>query len=365
MPDKSICAALLLVLCACHHERPAAAQTPAAPPPKPVAIAAAPAVDPHAERYATVQKQIDKWGGDHADLDAARNGAMEILAANRDYAPAYVALARIEYREGYINGWQYEPANLERASKLVNHALKLDPDNREAHITAANIAAYSGNFDIARDHLDAAERVPADDGAVVLGRMTLEQVQRHPDEAIRIARAGASKIKPDEVAAYQDKLATCYQWLRMTDDAEGAYRAALVASPKSAWLHSNYAGFLVARKRFEEAIPIAEQAVAIMPFGMGFRNLFTAYGGRLSELWHDRRYDEASRIVEKIERIGHDNADAQYEVGTYYELVAMRQPDGGFLDRAEAAFKRALVLEPDHEGAKHELALIAGRRGRG
>jgi tetratricopeptide (TPR) repeat protein len=249
---------LLLVFASCRREagsapvqspapsKATAANAPAAATPAaPVANASS---DPLAERYAALQSKLHEWSGDGRVLAEGRKEAMQLLEANRNYAPAYVALARIEYREGYINGSSYDRTKLGRAWKLVLHALKLEPANREAHVVAGEISTYTGDFELAADHLEQARALPGETGEIVLAEMMLEQVQRHPEQVIRIGRANADSItKAKQLAVLHDKMAQSYERLGLADQAGEAYRAALVADPQSAWIHSNYAGHLNGR----------------------------------------------------------------------------------------------------------------------
>jgi hypothetical protein len=98
-----------------------------------------------------------------------------------------------------------------------------------------------------------------------------------------------------------------------------------------------------------------------MKFGIGFRNLYIAYSGRIRELFDARRFAEAGKVVEKVALADGNDADAQVTIGGYYLLVNTREPGGGHLASAEAAFRRALAIDPGHQGALRGLDVVKSR----
>lgn len=150
------------------------------------------------------------------ETDAARQALMTILEKKRDYAPAYVGLARCEYVRD-------EPESLERAWKLVQHALELDSDRIEAHCLAAWVARARDDSEAARRFTESAAALQPHHSEVKLLRAELGLARANLAEMVRFATEVLQQT--DDARAR----AAAYRYLIIAYDAGGQIEAAAEA----------------------------------------------------------------------------------------------------------------------------------------
>jgi curved DNA-binding protein CbpA len=109
----------------------------------------------------------------------------------------------------------------------------------------------------------------------------------------------------------------------------------------------NRAGLLLAQARYWDAIQMLESAVPHMqPQRHQHRGrILLARAYAKNPNWLRQAQDQLKEVV----REDPENADALFELGLVYK-------SGGFVTRAQAMFRRALELNPDHREAAAELA---------
>lgn len=371
------CATLSLLLSvSCSPEtktEPSAGQASAVPKPAPAPAPASAAGatadsgtggDPFAADYASIRRQITRFDGDTAKLDEARQRIMDILARDRGYAPAYVALARIEVLE-FTDGEFSQSEVLQRATKLMNHALKLDPNLYDAHRTAAWIAVRSGDYDLAEESLRKAEELKPGHPPAKLLRAWMALQQEEALRAVQLAREVAATTTADD-----DDRADAYRLLTLVyesglhlEEADAAYRKLLELRPDSSLAHGHYAELLLHRDDVDGAIREAEAAANIRKYPQGTSVLARSYLQKAQELWDANRIAESASYIQKVAGLAGDNADLSYALGVFYEGAAVRGRDASMRRKALASYKRALEINPRHidaERAVHRLARTAG-----
>lgn len=364
-----VIAVALCAGCTKTAERPVAPVEPpkaveTAAPSAPPAPAPEPAPDPLEASYLEGKKILQAWGGDGRKLDEARKIFMGLIEKNREYAPAYVGLARVERAAGYRSGWTYDPEALNRAWKLVHHALKVDPQLFDAHVTAAQISIDRRDMDLARSSADQAEELRPGDVRVKLLRAAIAQRDRQPDEMVRIARDVIATSQDGEDRTYAYELLIGYHRMHSEMDAvDAAYKEQLKLQPESAWIHGNYAEFLLSRGSIDPAIAEAEHAIRILPYPIAVGTLAQAYFAKSNELWEAKRYDESAAYVEKVAAIAGDkDPGVSMELGQLLERGAIRSHDPKLRQRAIRAYRKALELDPKNEEAKHAIDRLTAPR---
>ena len=358
--------AALLILVACGGEPPASQSATEGTRPRPAISAAAmtaptaaSATDPFAAEYEDIRLQLARWDGDTAKIDDARERLKAIIAKDRNYAPAYVGLARAEALSGYKGGREYEPAGLDRAAKFVAHAIKLRPDYFDAYVEKAWIASFRGDIDIVEEAVRRADELKPGHPRVKLVRAAVADDVK---TAARLAKEviAESKSTDDKIHAYS-VLVDVYQYGRHLDEADAAYREVLKLRPDAAWAHGNYAGFLLQRDDIDGAIREAEAAMKIRKYPLGLRTLVLTYIAKADQLWDANRIAESATYVAKIGSLGNDQPDLMFALGKFYERAAIRGRDASMRQKALASYRRVLELNPRHMEAERAVARLERR----
>ncbi|HEU4520927.1 MAG TPA: tetratricopeptide repeat protein [Thermoanaerobaculia bacterium] len=320
--------------------------------------------DPFADDYASIRAQIARWDGDVERLREPRERLMGILAKDRTYAPAYVALSRVEYSSGFQKDGTYEPAALDRAEKFVNHALKLDASNFDAHCTAATIARLRGDYDIAEESLRRAEELKPDDAAAKVLRASLAAEQNEMLAAVRLAKEVIAGTQDGDLRAEAyEILIQAYVEGSHLEEADAAFREVLKLRPDSAWVHSTYAWLLLNRDDIDGAVRESEAAAAIRKYPFGTAVLARSYLAKGQQLWDANRIGESAAFVAKVANLSDDDAEVSFALGKFYEGAAVRSRDASMRQKALEAYRRVLKINPRHMEAERAVARLERRTG--
>jgi len=187
-----------------------------------------------------------------ADLRAAGKLLENALKVDPNYAPAWVALGWVQYSlGGYIDATP--EADTVHARMSARRTLELDPRSGEAHLLLAAIAiAYDYDRATAAKQIEEAARLQPGSLRVreETGRLALQD--NDITTAVRDLSAVVDK-DPLNANAWLD-LAIALQIQGRPDDAESAARRALEVSPKAFFAHYLLCVLLIERGRFDSAI---------------------------------------------------------------------------------------------------------------
>jgi Tfp pilus assembly protein PilF len=354
------CAVLLVVSCSEKSNEPKAVQASVVRHAAPTVVEApAPApVDPHAATYESIRNQIDRWDGDETRLTDARERLMAILAQDREYAPAYVGLARVEVARGDQKE-ETEGAALERASKFVSHALKLDESSLDAHVTAGWIAQVRGDFDLAEESLRKADAIEANHSEVKLIRAAIAREMEDSKRMMALAKEViAESTDEDDRAGAYEILIDAYESGLHFDEAEAAYHELMKLRPDSAYAHTRYAAFLLVRDDVDGAVREGEAAAKIRKYPLGTAVLVRAYLVKARQLWDTNHIQESADYIGKAGTLADESAELTYALGQFYEWAAIRSRDAAMKKKALASYKRTLELDPRHMEAGPAIARL-------
>lgn len=310
---------------------------------------------------------IDGYGGDTRLLIKAGALLNEVARANPGHARAHAQAARVVYRLGYQSGDRYHPFSLARAQVLADRAIRLDPRLVDGYIVAGYVALFDGRVDEVERLADKAAALdPAsDDVLILLARR--DRMQRRYDAAVE--RLGVVLSRVERPATRRQALsdmafARCD---KVEDDAcEAAHRALVEFDPRSAWARGNFASVLVGRKKYDEAIEMAESALEIMNYGVGRNTLARAHFGKGWELFARGEVEGAQRHFEAALEAHPSNGNAHYGMGAVHlkRLDAAGTPEerAAAAQKAEKAFRRALMTDPANGSYRKAFATAKARR---
>ena len=185
------------------------------------------------------------------------------------------------------------------------------------------------------------------------------------------------KYPGDFLARYN--LAALLQTRGRLPEAVTAYRAALLADPKSATAHNSLASVLMLQDDLHDAIPELRQCLRLDPNYMNahfnlaralqasdeldgaaaeYATLLRANSNDVPALvglgtidFKKHRYPEALANFREATRLSPNDADIQANLGTLLAIA-------GDLAAAQQAFERALAINPNHEAAQANLQRI-------
>lgn len=369
-----ILSALLFSACSKTGRKPALASVArtqkAAPRPAAATSARAESATPAANDAlaADIEKArtiLVNYGGDGADLDAAKKIIYGVLERNRDYAPAYVELARLEFLSGYLSGDRFERTQLINADKFVGHAISLDPKLPRAYRVRALIQTYLGEFDGAKDSIATAESLglPADEVAGVRAEIADEQ---HDDKtALRLARTvvASDSASAELKGRMLDVISPILERGGFRSDAQDALEKAVALEPHSAWAHGNLAAFLLRHDDAAGAVDQAERAVAITRYPLAVSVLARAYLARAGQLYDAGQFGEAGRMIERFSKnVGTGHPEPLRMLGDYYYAIFVRTSDPKYLDRAAEQYRASLALDPKQPEVSTALQRVLKRR---
>ncbi len=353
----ALSAVSMVLFCAKERVRPPASVAPSAHV-TPVAASPEPGQkvdDPSiAADYQKADHLLESWQGDNRQLDEARKLLLATIERNRDFAPAYDGLARLECDASYVRGEQHEDEGLRRARKFVDHAIKLDPSLPEAYLTLSSVAYLQRDYDAASFALDRAEQLRARPGSVKGLRAKLLYREGDAKQALALAKevAASPDASSRERASVYDLMSKIYERMQAMDAADTTYQQRIKSDPNSAWAHGNYADFLLRRGNVDESIVHAERAVRLMPYPLALTALVRAYLAKANQLWDAQQYEAAAGYIDMASTIAGGNADSFYYLGFFYERASKRAHDATLLVRALGAYRKALELNPNHSGAR-------------
>jgi len=266
----------------------------------------------------------------------------------------------------------------EEAVAELKRYLEEQPDAAAIHGQVAEALGCLGQLDDAAIHFRrAVELEPSVDtwctrlGQVLMDLGRPEEALPHFEEAVR--------LRP-EVAVLRDSLGEALRALRRLDEAEAAYLDAIRLGPRLGIAHLHLGLVYVAQDRDDEALRLLKRAVELEPNEPAYWEILAAFYQRLERspeaivcwrrllelgpadpahahlalawvLLEESRVAEAEPHYLAAQALAPDSPDVQLDLGLFHQ-------DRGEPDLAEAAFRKAIELEPDHGPAHARLASL-------
>jgi len=222
---------------------------------------------------------LDSWGGEASILNEARTHLDEILRKYPNYAAAHREYARYYIMQGYYRDNDVDPNALKAAEKSLKTAITLNPNFAEAYILFGHLYFLQQRYDEAKAALTAADKLGSTDpwlhnnwADVLIEEGNLDKAATHYRQVID------SKTKNMKAMTQAfSGLAKYYAQTQHFDDADKLYKQQFVYEPKKAWLHGNYATFLLCYKVDAKAAANEfKAALKLMDYGIARNGLAAA-----------------------------------------------------------------------------------------
>ena len=234
-------------------------------------------------------------------------------------------------------------------------AIKLNPNQEEAHSSLGVLLAAQGNKLAAQGKNVAAQRMneEAINQYLAAIRINPDKEEVHSNLGVVLAAQGrneeaitqylaAIKINPDYANAYYN-LANFYMKQRKIAEAIDNYRQAIKINPDHFDAQYNLADVFVQQNKIDQAIEHFREAVRITPS-------FTALNNLGVNLEKQLKHEEAIEYYRRAVQILPKNPGIYFNLG-----VALGNK--GELKEAADNFRRAVDLKPDYEEARRALKL--------
>jgi tetratricopeptide (TPR) repeat protein len=242
----------------------------------------------------------------------------------------------------------FDKGRIDEAIRQFQEALRLKPDDANAHYNLGAALGAMGQYDEAIPQFQTAIRLKPNDAWDYFDLGVALDKEGRTDEAIRQFQT-ALRLKPDDPKA-RFNLANALAKKGQTDEAISQYREAVRLKPDYAIAHYNLGNVLDNKGRTDEAIREFQEAVRLKPNDADTHN---ALGAAFDE---KGRVDEAIRQFQEAIRLKPDDAMAHNNLGSVFL-------NEGRTNEAIGQFQEAIRLKPDYANANNNLGYLWARRG--
>lgn len=247
---------------------------------------------------------LDSWDGQGSGLEEAKAELERALREAPRSADAYRLYARYYISNGHLSGESFEPGSLEAAEKALDTAVGIAPDYARAYVLQGHLYRLMGRSAQAKAALQKAEQLGTDDPWLHLNWADLLMQENRQDDAVALYRKVLeinASLRANSAA--QSGLIKYYKRNGRLADADALFRKEIATDPASAWLHGDYAAFLLCwRDDAEGAIVEANKARDLMDYGIARLTLAAALYRKWATLALDRNKlaDEPLAAARKI-----------------------------------------------------------------
>ena len=178
----------------------------------------------------------------------------------------------------------------QRAMAAYSKAVRINPQESQAHIKLANILGKIGNHPGRIEHMYMAYSIDPSLGSAedhfLLGNAISEIGGRN--RAISCYEQ-TIRLKPNHLEAYQS-LAQMYQQLGKGQSAISCYKAAISRSPQNVMLYASLGELLIAQNAWDEAVAVYRRVLQLHPkYPQASQKLNYALSNKLQKELNDKR----------------------------------------------------------------------------
>lgn len=252
------------------------------------------------EKFAKAVQLIDEFGGDRGMLEEAYEILVKIKKAYPKFVPAYHALARYHVNSAMIGTNRFEADGLVLAMQELDAAIEIDSKFVHAFAFKGHVFAYQGDLPSAITWLKKADAINPDApllntywGDIALSKDQYNEAITRYQREINLP----TRTRKATLLAYEG-LIKAYRRTNQIAKVDEYFRKGLEMAPKAAWLHGNYADFLLCEKDdFEKAIVEAKTALEIMSYQRAKMTLAGAQYRKWAEFVLKEDSDNAAKAL--------------------------------------------------------------------
>lgn len=270
------------------------------------------------------QKTVSEQEAQGADSQEVK-ALLAKLNDNPNDPKLYWELGSLYYNEG----------KFEKSEESYRRALDLDPSEKSALISLANLLRYRGRFEEAEGFLKKA-LVSAQDEFVYIELGKLYRNWKRYDKALEMFQK-AIEINPRNDLAYSYGLGYLYRDMGRFEEAERSFKKALELNPSS----FNYAGLgdiYRDTKKYELSEEMFKKSIELNPRNEAYMGLGWLYLGQ-------NKLDEAEQAFKKYLEVIRPKAEVYLGLGHVY--TARRN-----FDEAEKMYKMSVDINPTDGGVE-------------
>ncbi|MFY9752481.1 MAG: tetratricopeptide repeat protein, partial [Candidatus Acidiferrales bacterium] len=221
--------------------------------------------------------------------------AQQALKLDPDNIDAHQLLARIYVRTlGDVNAGDVQTQNLEKAVEQFQAILKLEPNDANSALWLARLYRFQNKHDEAEKVLRAALQHDPDDGPALEQLSQLLIDQGRSQEAIELLKQAAGDTAAPDV---YDLLGDAYSQSKDYPNAENAYRKAVENDPDDPGHRHGLAQALMAEEKYDEALTQYQKLAELEP-GTAENHL------RLAQLYRRMgKFDQAQASLQRAKQL--------------------------------------------------------------
>jgi serine/threonine protein kinase/tetratricopeptide (TPR) repeat protein len=286
------------------------------------------------------------------NIDYAIQMFEEALSLDKSFALAYAGLGEAYWQKYQIT---YDSAWIDAAITASDHALVLDANQAQVHISLGIIYHGTGKIDSAVQAFERAiELQPAgDDAHKWMGRCFQEKGDM--EGAIRYFKR-AIALRPGYWENY-NSLGFCYYSFSQYRDAAEQFRRVIAMQPDNYHGYDNLGGIYCFLGLYEEAVMMHQRAIEIYPNGVSYANLGTAY-------FYLVRYDEAIEAYRAALELNPRDDDLYRNLGDAYLRVGQESEARLQFETACDLLEKHLSINKDDAGVLGRLGVCQSKIGR-
>ncbi|HEX7959424.1 MAG TPA: tetratricopeptide repeat protein [Terriglobales bacterium] len=296
-------------------------------------------------RLGAAYLQKARESGDLAYYDLAEKAvrrSLELESTHEQAASTFSLLSTVEFSKH----------NFKEAAEDAERALKLDPQDLGAAVSAGDAYAERGEYETARRYysqVDSARRSqrPSVQYLKLTRQATLALALANPKDAIpaleqAVDAAQKARLPSENVAWTQFTLGEAYLQNGDFGNAETALRASLQTFPGYHRALAGMAQVRVAQRRYKEAISNYQKAIAVIPLPV----YVSALGDLYKELGNAKEAEKQYKLVEYIAALSFLSKNVyNRELATFYADHEMHQARAVELARREFEVRHDLYTQ--------------------
>lgn len=277
----------------------------------------------------------------------------EALRLDPDFALAYAGLGEAYWQKYRIT---HDSAWVDAAISASDHALVLDPNQAQVHISLGIIYHGTGKIDSAIEEFERAiELQPVSDDA---HKWAGQCWQRKGDmeKAIKCFQT-AIHIRPGYWENY-NRLGICYYFFGRYRDAAEQFRRVITIQPDNYLGYNTLGGIYNLLGLYEDAVTMHRRAIEIYPNPSSYTNLGTDY-------FYLERYDEAIAAYQSAIELDPRDDVLYRNVGDAYLRVGREEDATPQFEKAAELLREQLRINPHDAQKLGRLAVCQAKLERG